>query len=77
MISYIPHVCSKSLCISSDPNIKKYISLCEARLADQKQREKTHYKGMFDRLAEEADEENTAAASPGGGDTPAAAAHAS
>ena len=54
------------------------MSLCEARLTDQQQKEKTRYKAMFDKLAEEDDTEGNsqgdsaasaaAAASSGGGD---------
>ncbi|XP_072032077.1 tetratricopeptide repeat protein 9C-like [Amphiura filiformis] len=68
----------------SDPNIKKYITLCEAQLANQKQKEKTHYKGMFEKLAEEEEEEKedaeskpAVAATAGGGDVPTPSADAS
>ena len=38
---------------SSDPNVRKYISLCEAQIADQDKKEKVRYKAMFDKLADE------------------------
>lgn len=37
----------------SDPNVRKYISLCEAQIADQDKKEKVRYKAMFDKLADE------------------------
>ena len=48
------------------------MSLCEARLTDQQQKEKTRYKAMFDKLAEE---DNTEGHSQG--DAAASAATAS
>ena len=61
------------------------MSLCEARLTDQQQKEKTRYKAMFDKLAEENDTEGNnqgdsaaaAAASSAGGDASSTSANAS
>ena len=40
-----------------DPNIKRYISSCEKEMTRQTEKMKKTYKGMFEKMAQESEED--------------------